>query len=387
LRILIAIGVPREREAGGAGVVLNHQQELVRLGHEVDCWFLDDVLVNRRPSRFEGLSFAATVAKRILGQRKSYDVVNIHAPSGCVYGIYRRLLRPRGAPPYVMTMQGSEERYSYVMRREDRKGRATNFNWKNRLWHRMYHQNMYDYSIKTADCGAVANREAWSLAALKFGREPGKFRYVPNGVEPRFFIERQYSPHPPGYLPAQVTTRLLYVGTWLDRKGVHYLADAFSSLAGTVPGISLTLAGCQGDESRVKSFFSPQARERVILTPKIKREDMPALYAAHDVFVFPSLMEGMPLTLLEAMATGMPVVVAETPGMVELVEGGFNGLLVQPADAPGLAAAVDRLCNSAELRARLGQAAQSTMRRYTWEFVTLKLERLLSLATQPKGRD
>jgi glycosyltransferase involved in cell wall biosynthesis len=373
LRILIATGVPRQREAGAAAVVLNHQRELVKFGHEVDCWYLDDVLANRKSGRFEGLSFASAIAKRILRERKSYDVVNLHAPYGCIYGIWKKLLRPAGAPPYVMTMQGSEERYVFVMRREDKKGRAFHFNWKNRLWHRLYHQVMFDYSIRTADGGAVANREAWSCAELKFGRDPGCIRYVPNGVEEKFFVERQYFPQP--------ATRLLYVGTWLDRKGVYYLADAFQSIARNVPGVSLTLAGCLGPVEQVKGFFAPEVREQIRVIPSVSREEMPGLYASHDILVFPSLMEGMPLTVLEAMATGLPVVTTETPGMVELVEDGFNGLLVQPADAAELAFAVERLCNSSELRMQLGQAAQNTMRGYTWEIVTRKLEHILLIAS------
>jgi glycosyltransferase involved in cell wall biosynthesis len=278
-----------------------------------------------------------------------------------------------------MTMQGSEERYVFVMHREDRKGRAWHFNWKNRAWHRLYHQVMFDYSVKTADYGAVANREAWSCAELKFGREPGCVRYVPNGVEDRFFIERQYTP--------KLLGRLLYVGTWLDRKGVCYLAHAFDSLVRNAAGVRLTIAGCQSSEDHVKGFFAPEVRERIQVIPRVSREEMPALYANHDILVFPSLMEGMPLTLLEAMATGMPVVTTEISGMVEVVEDGFNGLLVQPANGAGFAAAVERLCNSPELRVQSGRAAQATMRRYTWEIVTRKLEQILILAASSAGKD
>lgn len=379
MRILIAIGVAREREAGAASVVLNHQRELIRFGHQVDCWFLDDILVNRSASRYDGLRFATAVAKRILRERKSYDVVNLHAPHGCVYGLWRRTFRPAGAPPYVMTMQGSEERYVVAMRHEHKKGRTSHFNWKNRIWHRLYHQVMFDYSIKTCDGGAVANREAWTCAELKFGREPGRIRYVPNGVEDGFFVERKYSANSP--------IRLLYVGTWLDRKGVYYLAEAFESIVRVVPGVSLTVAGCHSTEDQVKRFFGQEARKHVQVIPRVSREEMPNLYAGHDIFVFPSLMEGMPLTLLEAMATGMPVVTTEIPGMVEIVEDGFNGLLVQAADAAGLASAVERVCNSHELRVQLGQAAQTTMHRFNWEIVTRKLEYILLLATQVRGID
>jgi glycosyltransferase involved in cell wall biosynthesis len=107
---------------------------------------------------------------------------------------------------------------------------------------------------------------------------------------------------------------------------------------------------------------------------------MPSLYAQHDVFLFPSLMEGMPLVLLEAMAAGMPVVTTETCGMADIVEHEHNGLVVKPADAPGIVESVTRLAESVELRARLGRAAQETMRRHTWEHMARQVEKIFALA-------
>jgi glycosyltransferase involved in cell wall biosynthesis len=88
----------------------------------------------------------------------------------------------------------------------------------------------------------------------------------------------------------------------------------------------------------------------------------------------------MPLTLLEAMAAGMPVVTTNTCGMADVVEHGFNGLLVAPADAGGLATSIGQVCDSTEMRCRLGREAQNTMRRYTWDRVTRGLEGLLTLS-------
>jgi glycosyltransferase involved in cell wall biosynthesis len=378
VRILIATPVPRQREAGAAGVVFNHARELEKRGHTVDCWFLDDLVTGAAGSgRLVALRFALLLAKKILKDRQVYDVVNLHAPSGCAYGLWRKFLRPPGAPPYVFTMHGSEEWISYVMSRECRLGRADNYGWKNRLWHRLYHQNMYDFSIRTADYGAVVNRAACVIAQITYGGAPGRVCYLPNGAEEAFFMPRDYA--------ARQTLRLLFTGSWIDRKGIYYLTEAFALFCSKLPDITLTVAGCMLPEEKIASFFAPEVRHRVRVIPLIKRPDMPALYAGHDVFVFPALAEGMPLTLLEAMASGMAIVTSDAPGMADIVEDEFSGLLVQPADTNQLAAAMERMCRSADLRRQLGQAAQQTARRYTWPIVTQKLERVLLSAAALAG--
>jgi len=87
-------------------------------------------------------------------------------------------------------------------------------------------------------------------------------------------------------------------------------------------------------------------------------------------------MEGLPSVLLEAMASGMPVITAETCGMPDVVANDWNGLLVTPADAVALENAIARLAASEELRARLGRAAQESMKRYEWASAAVELEAL-----------
>lgn len=378
MRILIATDVPRQREGGTAGVVYNYSDELQKRGHDVECWFLEDVVDPKTWSkRFVALTFAARVAKRIIEAREQFDVVNLHGPTGCLYGIWRKVFGSKGTPPYVFTIQGIIERYAHVMRREHRKRRAWHFGWKNRVWHRLYHQTLFAWAIRTADYGVASNREAWTYPELVYDRDPGRLCYVPNGVEERFFLKHEYAEKAP--------LRLLYVGTWLDRKGIYYLVDAYRMLVRKGLGVELTIAGCVSSEEDVTAFFLPELRSGVHVLPFVKREDMPAMYAEHDIFVFPSLMEGMPLSLLEAMAAGMPVVTTCNSGMADVVEDGFNGLIVPTADADSLAEAVGRLCGSVELRKQLGQEAARMMRRYTWECVVRQLERVLMLAVRPEA--
>ena len=153
-----------------------------------------------------------------------------------------------------------------------------------------------------------------------------------------------------------------------------------------IPGITMTFAGCAGPPETIQEFFGPKLASTVVVQPVVPSERMQELFASHDIFLFPSLMEGLPGVLLEAMASGMPVITAETCGMPDVVEHGFNGLLVPPADSPAIEEAVLRLAASPELRQSLGQAAQLTMARYTWERSALMLEKLFRHVIANEGK-
>jgi glycosyltransferase involved in cell wall biosynthesis len=375
MRIVIAAPVSNQPEGGVANVVLNTAEGLRRRGHEVTCLFNEDVLPSSGMiPRFHAIYFSYRLAE-ILSERKSeFDIANIHAPVGFLYGFLRRLRRGAGLPPYVMMLHGIEERRIHTMGREAKKGCAWHFRWKNRVWEKIYHMPLYRWSIQTAAHAVVINWETWTVLQLKYKREIGTVWYVPNGVENHYFIPRTYTEGD--------ALRLLFVGSWLDHKGVYYLRDGFDVLVKRIPKLRLTIAGCSADAETVRKFFPMSVREQLDIIPFVPRQEMPALYIRHDIFVFPSLFEGMPIVLLEAMATGMPVVTTETCGMKDIIEDEYNGLLVKPADTAAFVAAAERLIHSAELRARFGRAAQETMKRHLWERVAGQLEMVFAQASE-----
>jgi glycosyltransferase involved in cell wall biosynthesis len=378
MRVLMAAGVPKRREGGVGAIVYNLARELEKRGHGVTCVFLEDLGDFRGvPQRFVDVVFALRLARYIRRNQREFTVVNIHAPCGFAYGYLRRLFGRNDLPPYVMTLQAAEERYAHAMRGEARKGRARYFRWKNRVWHRLYHLPSYHRSILSADYSIVANREGAAFLELHHHLDAGRVSYIPNGVDASFFQTRDYDVPP---------RRLLFVGTWLDRKGTHYLVAAFAKLVESLPNLRLTVAGCLVDESTVQQNFPEALHGRLDVVPFVPAAEMPRVYAAHDLFVFPSLVEGMPLCLLEAMASGMPVVTTDTCGMADVVEHERNGLLVEPADAEGIAEAVRRLTGCRELRERLGRAAQESMRLYTWDRIAKHVEKVFLKAADERKR-
>jgi glycosyltransferase involved in cell wall biosynthesis len=378
LNILIASGVPKRREGGVAAVIYNLGSELDKLGHQVTYVFLEDLVApGTVRQRFLELRFAFRLSQYIQKNKGKFDVVNLHAPAGVVYGLRRKFWSSPGEPPYVMTLHGLEERRVQVMEREAKKGRARNFGWKNRAWHRVYHFPRFRWSIRTADAVHVFCRDVWNILQLDYGVPPDRIAYIPNGVEARFFVTRRYA--------ATVPVRLLYAGTWLDQRGIYDLREALQNLKAELPGMTLTIAGAGVPDDEVLRFFGDDLIPRIVMRPTIAAEKMPELYAEHDVLVFPSLMEGLPTVVMEAMASGMPVITTETCGMPDVIENDFNGLLIPPADAVALKDAITRVAGSAELRERLGRAAQESVRRHTWEGAAKRFETLLRDAVARGG--
>jgi len=379
LRILMAANAPRRPEGGVAAVIYNLGRELEKRGHSIVYVFEEDLYDSRKvPPRFAQLVFAHRLQRYIARNPAQFSVVNLHAPAGLFYGLRRRWLGSRNLPPYIMTLHGLEERRVYVQSREEKKGRAWNFRLRNRLWHRLFTFPMYRWAIRTADGAHSNSRDVWNLLQLKYNLDSDRTAYIPSGVDPRFFLPRRYDVAGP--------LKLLYAGTWLDQRGIFYLRDALEALAVKVPNITMTFAGCSYPENAIREFFGPKLSSTISVTPVIASERMPELFAAHDVFLFPSLLEGLPTVLLEAMASGMPEITAETCGMQDVVEDDFNGLLVPPGDAGAIEEAVLCLAASPELRQRLGQAAQQTMARYTWERAALKFEKLLGHVIAMEGK-
>ena len=380
LNILMAASVPKRREGGVAAIVYNLGREMERLGHRLSYVFLDDLISAEGVTpRFSEIVFAHRLSRHIAENAKTYSLVDLHGPAGFLYGLRRKWNRAARYPPYVMTLHGLEERRVHVMSREVKKGRAWNFSLRNRLWHRFYHQPRFRWSIRTADGVHTYSRDVWSMLQLKYNLDSDRAVYIPNGVEPRFFVSREYRD--------SEKLRLLYAGTWLDQRGIYYLRDALRSLSPRLPGLTMTFAGCGVPPEEIQQFFGTELTANVVVRPVVPSERMQELYAEHDVLVFPSLMEGLPSVLLEAMASGMPVITTETCGMPDVVENEHNGLLIPPASAKAIEESILRLAKSVELRKKLGQAARETMKRYTWERAARQLEALYFHILGMESRD
>ncbi|MBC7226910.1 MAG: glycosyltransferase family 4 protein [Thermoflexales bacterium] len=162
---------------------------------------------------------------------------------------------------------------------------------------------------------------------------------------------------------------ILYVGTIEPRKNLTALLEAYAALQArnTQYATRLVIVGKKGwlYEGFFRRLRELGLEEHVHFTGYVPDEDLPALYSAADLFVFPSLYEGFGLPVLEAMACGVPVVCSNTSSLPEVA--GDAALLVDPADVRALAEAMERVLADEALRATLRTRGLERARQFTWE--------------------
>jgi glycosyltransferase involved in cell wall biosynthesis len=208
------------------------------------------------------------------------------------------------------------------------------------------------------------------LLSRRHGLPQGKVVVVPNGVsEPPPLSPTERAELRASWGCQEHETVIGITGQLTRRKGHHLLLQA---LAGLPRGDFRLVVVGEGEE---EDSLRGQA-DQLALTDRVtwlgRRENGPQLARAFDLFVLPSVVEAMPLTILEAMAAGVPVVSTAIYGIPEVVVEGETGLLVPPHDAPALKRALHRLTHDAEERARMGWAGR---RRYEERFTVDRMIR------------
>ena len=170
-----------------------------------------------------------------------------------------------------------------------------------------------------------------------------------------------------------------YVGWLIPIKGVTYLLSAIAKVAERYPKSLLVLVG-KGDDKGEEEISLKEQVERAGLEDKVRflgwRPDVDEIMGCFDIFVLPSLNEGMGRVLVEAMAAGLPIVASRVGGIPDLVKDGKNGLLVPSADATALAKAISALLEDDETRKRMGEVGTKICRQYSIEAMVKKIDDL-----------
>lgn len=193
---------------------------------------------------------------------------------------------------------------------------------------------------------------------LASGIAPARIKTIANGVDVEAFERSQSVP-----APEISGGKIIGVVARLDlQKGFEFLFSAVRELSRSFPGIKVVISGEGPDRQAIEQMIERDGlRNSVVLAGQ--QSDMPGVYAAMDVFVLPSLNEGLPMTVLEAMAASRPVIATPVGAVPRVVRDGETGLLVNPGDAAALRDAIARLLTDPDLCQRMSTQAHDWVQR------------------------
>jgi glycosyltransferase involved in cell wall biosynthesis len=268
---------------------------------------------------------------------RRFDLLHTHLFHGDLAGRPARAMA--GIPHLVHTLHVAEGRF--------------------RPWQFAYARMFSDQADRII-CVSHAVKE---FHARRSGIPDGHYEVIPNGIDPDAYARdasaRQRLRRQWGIGEGEIL--LTHVGRLDQQKGIDVLLGALSHLASRGKGAKIVLAGSGPLEPMVRNYISHGEGGRLCRSLGFV-QDVRSVFSAADIAVMPSRYEGFPLTALEAMAAGLPVIGTDVAGLSEAVEDEQTGLLVESEDSIALAEAISDLQGDADARARMGQAGVERVR-------------------------
>jgi len=187
---------------------------------------------------------------------------------------------------------------------------------------------------------------------------------IPNGIDTERFKPVKKNEVLAEMLSVKRATSLIgFVGELREKKGLATLLSGYAQIAKELPATLLLIGEIREGEDRkyFEEFRSSNPNSRMIVTGHIPHKDLPAYYALMDIFVHPSLRDGMPNAVLEAMACEVPVIATPVGGIPDVIKDGTNGRIIPVNDAGALAKVSVELLNDKDQRNRLGKEGRKTV--------------------------
>ncbi|RKU35777.1 glycosyltransferase family 4 protein [Candidatus Poribacteria bacterium] len=189
-----------------------------------------------------------------------------------------------------------------------------------------------------------------------------KMSVIPDGLDLSRFKPSPREPDPE-------SVRILTIGRLIPRKGFQFLIRALPQIVeNAAHDFEIEIVGDGPYQKELLKLAADlDVTEHIRFAGAVPYSELPGKYRDADIFILPSLAEGMPLVVLEAMGTGLPIVASRVQGIEELVAEDVNGALFDPGDADGLARCLVKLINAGKRRVEMGKASVERVKPYDWK--------------------
>ena len=204
--------------------------------------------------------------------------------------------------------------------------------------------------------------------------------YIPNGVDTGQFAKEK------AVIKADKKVRFLFVGRLEEQKGCRDLIQATKILIAKTQNFVMLIVGDGSQRAILKNLTEENnLGNYVTFLGSVEDEKLRELYCTSDVFILPSIWEGLPVTLLEAWSAKLPVIVTNVGAIRDICVDERNGLIVRPKDPEGIADAMLRMIEDEELRMRLAKnGAELVKQKFSLETVVMSTLELYGEVTKPK---
>jgi N-acetyllactosaminide 3-alpha-galactosyltransferase len=184
--------------------------------------------------------------------------------------------------------------------------------------------------------------------------------------------------------------KVLFLGRFASNKGIDYLVRAIPAVLKAVPDAKFVLCGDGEEKPHIEEFIDKVGvRANIEFRGKVNLDEMVNLYSTSAMYVFPSInrLEAFGIVQLEAMSCYTPVIASNIPGVNNVMEVGKSGLLVEPRDVEGLAAAIIKLLKDPEMARNMGvRGRQLVETKYNWKTIGDQIEKIYSDALKRKKK-
>jgi glycosyltransferase involved in cell wall biosynthesis len=286
-----------------------------------------------------GNSITHTMFFSLIRNRNKYDIVHAHSHLFFTTNLCA-FVNKLDSPPLVITNHGLVSQTAPM------------------LINKIYMPTIAKWTLESADkiiCYAIQEKEGLE----KLGINSNKISIIHNGINTNLFV--------PNSNERKHNMQILWVGRFVPGKGVEYLIDAFSLLIKDYPNLRLVMLGWGPERDMiVKKIHQHHLQKNIIMKRFVPNQELPNIYQASDIFVLPSIEEGVPRTLLEAMACKVPVVYTNLPQVVDTVKDA--GLAVPKEDPQALADGISKIISDKSFAQRLGEnGRRNVVENYSWD--------------------
>lgn len=360
MNILLTIHHHLDPNAGAPGATLKLGQEYEKMGHNVYYYGFDD-LPRHFSGRLKSVVFPEYLAFYILkvwSGKNKIDVIDASTGDSWLLGTLSRW-QGLNRPLLVTRSHGLEHTFHCAFLEQAKKGNKT-LSWRYPLYHGGFRLWEVASSLRRADLAFLLNQDEldYAVVQLKIPRE--KTCVVANGVS-ESFLSLPFEPK-----AESSTIRIAQVGSYIPRKGIHYGVPALNTILKHYPHVQVSFLGTGCSQATVHHDFDEAVRDRVRVIPHYCHDTLPTLLQGHQIKLLPSLFEGLPLVLLEAMACGLTPITTTLPGAKEIITDRENGLLVPPYDEEAIISAIAQLIAKPFYLEQLRRNAYATAQAYSW---------------------